>query len=197
MCFLKGDHTVIGPAEPIVIPTGIGRVTAEAELGVVIGRDCYRVSAEEAMDYVAGVVAVLDQTAEEVLLKNPRYLTRAKNYSTFFSFGPEIITLAEVEDLVGDLSELEVRTILNGEVVRQDRVANMTFSPAELVSFHSHVMPFRAGDIISTGTPGAVAISPGDVVACELADLGMLANPVTSQPHRASPEDQTGLCWGH
>ena len=86
--FIKGDHTIVGPEEPIVVPQGIGRVTAEAELGLVIGRTCYRVGVDEAMSYVAGVVPVLDQTAEEILMENPRYLTRVKNYPTFFSFGP-------------------------------------------------------------------------------------------------------------
>src|SRR5690349_8029967 len=74
--FLKGDHTIVGPGEPIVVPPNIGKVTAEAELGLAIGRTCYQVSVEEAMEYVAGVVPVLDQTAEGILLENPRYLTR-------------------------------------------------------------------------------------------------------------------------
>ena len=156
-------------------------MTAEAELGLVIGRECYRVSTEEAMDYVIAVVPILDQTAEEVLLENPRYLTRVKNYPTFFSFGPMLISLDEVLAEVGDLAELEVATVRNGVVHRQDRVAGMTFSPAELVSFHSHVMPFYPGDIISTGTPGAVAIEPGDVVECLLGSLATLTNPVAGQ----------------
>ena len=92
----QGDHTVVGPAEPIVVPPGIGKVTAEAELGLVIGRTCYQVDVDEALSYVAGVVPVLDQTAEAMLLENPRYLTRVKNYPTFFSFGPDLITLDEV-----------------------------------------------------------------------------------------------------
>lgn len=179
VCFLKGDHTIIGPGDDIVLPPGIGRVTAEAELGLVFGRDCYRVSTEEAMDYVAGAVAVLDQTAEEVLLQNPRYLTRSKNYPTFFSFGPHVISMDEVASTVGELGDLEVRTVLDGQTIRSDRVLNMTFSPAELISFHSHVMPFHAGDILSTGTPGAVAIAPGQVVTCELVGLTSLSNPVS------------------
>jgi 2-keto-4-pentenoate hydratase/2-oxohepta-3-ene-1,7-dioic acid hydratase in catechol pathway len=178
--FLKGDHTIIGPGESIVVPSGIGRVTAEAELGLVIGRECYRVSTEEAMDFVVAVVPILDQTAEEILLQNPRYLTRVKNYPTFFSFGPTLIPLDEVLAEVGDLSDLEVATVHNGVVHRQDRVAGMTFSPAELVSFHSHVMPFYPGDIISTGTPGAVTIEHGDIVECRLGSLSTLANPVVA-----------------
>ena len=176
--FIKGDHTIVGPGEPIVVPPGIGRVTAEAELGLVVGRPCYQVGVDEAMSYVAGVVAVLDQTAEEILLENPRYLTRVKNYPTFFSFGPDLITLDEVL-ADGPLSDLRVATIHNGAVHREDTVAGMTFSPAELLSFHSQVMPFHPGDILSTGTPGAVPIVPGDVVRCELGDgLASLTNPV-------------------
>jgi 2-keto-4-pentenoate hydratase/2-oxohepta-3-ene-1,7-dioic acid hydratase in catechol pathway len=176
--FLKGDHTIVGPGQPIVVPPDIGRVTAEAELGLVIGRTCYRVGVDEAMSYVAGVVPVLDQTAEAVLLENPRYLTRVKNYPTFFSFGPDLITIDEVLS-AGPLARLRVATLHNGAVHRDDTVAGMTFSPAELLSFHSHVMPFYPGDILSTGTPGAVPIVPGDVVGCELGHgLALLTNPV-------------------
>ena len=177
--FIKGDHTIVGAGEPIVVPQGIGRVTAEAELGLVIGRACYRVGTDDAMSYVAGVVPVLDQTAEEILLENPRYLTRVKNYPTFFSFGPDLITLDEVL-AEGPLAELRVATVHNGAVHREDTVAGMTFSPAELLSFHSQVMPFYPGDILSTGTPGAVSIVAGDVVRCELGDgLASLTNPVS------------------
>jgi 2-keto-4-pentenoate hydratase/2-oxohepta-3-ene-1,7-dioic acid hydratase in catechol pathway len=176
--FFKGDHTIVGPGRPIVVPPGIGRVTAEAELGLVIGRTCYQAGIDEAMSYVAGVVPVLDQTAEAVLLENPRYLTRVKNYPTFFSFGPDLITLDEVL-WHGPLSELRVATVHNGSVHREDTVAGMTFSPAELLSFHSQVMPFHPGDILSTGTPGAVPIVPGDVVRCELGvGFASLTNPV-------------------
>jgi 2-keto-4-pentenoate hydratase/2-oxohepta-3-ene-1,7-dioic acid hydratase in catechol pathway len=176
--FLKGDHTIVGPGEPIVVPDGIGRVTAEAELGLVIGRTCYQVGVDDAMTYVAGVVPVLDQTAEEILMENPRYLTRVKNYPTFFSFGPDLITLDEVLSH-GPLDGLRVATVHNGVVHRKDTIAGMTFSPAELLSFHSQVMPFYPGDILSTGTPGAVPIVAGDVVRCELGDdLASLTNPV-------------------
>ena len=68
---------------------------SEAEIGLVIGRDCRNVSEEEALDHVFGVVPVLDQTAEDILERNPRFLTRSKNFPGFFSFGPEIVPLDE------------------------------------------------------------------------------------------------------
>ena len=52
------------------------RTTAEAEVGLVIGRECRNVEEEDALDYVFGAVAILDQTAEDILQRNPRFLTR-------------------------------------------------------------------------------------------------------------------------
>ena len=172
--FVKGDHTVIGPGEPIPVPPQSSRTTAEAELGLVIGRYCRNVSEADALDHVAGVVAVLDQTAEDILERNPRFLTRSKNFPGFVSFGPEIVPLSELPDL----AEIEVSTVRNGEVHRSNTVARMRYSPAFLVSFHSAVMPLQPGDILSTGTPGAVHIRPGDTAECRIPGVGVLTNPV-------------------
>ncbi|CEA09601.1 Ureidoglycolate lyase [Arthrobacter saudimassiliensis] len=175
--FIKGDHTVIGPGEPIPIPAQSSRTTAEAEIAVVIGRYCRNVEPEQALDYVAGLVPVLDQTAEDILERNPRFLTRSKNFPGFFSFGPRIVPL---ETAVGEgtLPELEVSTVVNGEVLRTNSVSHMRYSPEFLISFHSRVMPLYPGDIISTGTPGAIHIRPGDTAECRIAGFPSLSNPV-------------------
>jgi 2-keto-4-pentenoate hydratase/2-oxohepta-3-ene-1,7-dioic acid hydratase in catechol pathway len=172
--FLKGDQTVIGPGDLIELPPQSQRVTAEGELGLVIGTLCRNVTEEEALQYVAGVCLVIDMTAEDILQRNPRFLTRAKNFDTFFSFGPELITLDEVPDL----SSLRVATYKNGTLHRDNLVANMAFPPQYLVAFHSQVATLYPGDIISTGTPGAVIIGDGDVAECRIEGLGTLQNPV-------------------
>ena len=172
--FMRPDTTIVGPGDTIRLPADVGRVTAEAELAVVIGREAKDVSEDEAPSVVAGFTTVLDMTAEDILRKNPRYLTRAKSFDTFFSFGPEFVTTDEV----GDVGALEVATVLNGEVHRTNTVSNMTFSPYRLVSFHSQVMTLLPGDVISTGTPGAVTIKEGDVAECRISGLKPLANPV-------------------
>ncbi len=172
--FFKGDHTIIGPNENIVLPEISKRVTSEAELGLVIGLPCYKVSEKEALRYVAGICPILDQTAEDILQENPRFLTRAKNFPTFFSFGPELVSLDEA----GELAELTVATYHNGSLVRSNIVRNMLFSPQYLVAFHSQVMPLYPGDIISTGTPGAVVIQSNDTVECRIDGLATLTNSV-------------------
>ena len=173
--FMRPDTTIIGPGDEILLPEQSERVTAEAELGVVIGREARNVTEGEAPAFVAGFTTVLDMTAEDILRRNPRYLTRAKSFDTFFSFGPELVTTDEVDDV----GELEVSTVLNGEVRRANSVSNMTFSPWWLVAFHSRVMRLLPGDVISTGTPGAVVIREGDVAECRISGFEPLANPVS------------------
>jgi 2-keto-4-pentenoate hydratase/2-oxohepta-3-ene-1,7-dioic acid hydratase in catechol pathway len=172
--FMRPDTSIIGPGGEIRLPEQSQRVTAEAELAVVIGREAKDISEEEAPSVVAGFTTVLDMTAEDILRRNPRYLTRAKSFDTFFSFGPELVTTDEV----GEVDGLEVSTVLNGEVRRRNTVSNMTFSPWWLVAFHSRVMRLLPGDVISTGTPGAVVIQEGDVAECRISGFKPLANPV-------------------
>ncbi|HEV8647555.1 MAG TPA: fumarylacetoacetate hydrolase family protein [Burkholderiales bacterium] len=176
--FMKCDNTVIGPGDTIELPPQSERVTAEAEIGVIIGRQCRFVSEKQAPQYIAGYCLILDMTAEDILQKNPRFLTRSKNFDTFFSFGPELITVDEVPDVL----KVKVGTYNNGRLHRENVVANMAFPPFYLVSFHSHVATLYPGDIISTGTPGAVVIGDGDVAECRIEGLGTLSNPVRRRP---------------
>ncbi|MBA3620695.1 MAG: fumarylacetoacetate hydrolase family protein [Euzebyales bacterium] len=178
--FMKGDHTIIGPGEPIVLPVQSRRVTAEGELGIVIGRECRNVEEADALEYVAGVCCVLDQTAEDILQENPRFLTRAKNFPTFLAFGPHLVTMDEVLERFDSLADIVVGTYCNGVLQRQNCVANMLYSPQMLISFHSKVMPLLPGDVISTGTPGAVVIAAGDVAECRIPGIGSLVNPVVT-----------------
>jgi 2-keto-4-pentenoate hydratase/2-oxohepta-3-ene-1,7-dioic acid hydratase in catechol pathway len=172
--FMRPDTTIVGPGDEVVLPAQSERVTAEAELALVIGRTAKNVPEEDAPSVVAGFTTVLDMTAEDILRRNPRYLTRAKSFDTFFSFGPELVT----PDEIADVEALEVSTVLNGEVRRTNTVSNMMFSPWWLVSFHSQIMTLLPGDVILTGTPGAVVIQEGDVAECRITGFKPLSNPV-------------------
>ncbi|MCW2853723.1 MAG: hpcE [Nocardioides sp.] len=176
--FIKGDHTIIGTADEIPIPPQSERTTVEGELGLVIGRECRNVSEKDALDFVFGVTTILDQTAEDILQRNPRFLTRSKNFPGFFSFGPEIVPMAEVRERFASIGDVEVSTVVNGDQARTNTVEHMRYSPAFLVAFHSAVMPLFPGDVISTGTPGAIHVRAGDVAECRIPGIGRLVNPV-------------------
>ena len=172
--FFKPDTAIIGYGDEIKIPLQSEKTTGEAELGIIFGKECENVEREDWTSVIAGFTTILDMTAEDILRKNPRYLTRSKSFETFFSFGPQLVTTDEVEDVL----KLKVSTVLNGKVIAQNTVSNMTFPPDYLVSFHSNVMKMFPGDIISTGTPRAVHINHGDVVECWIDGFEKLGNPV-------------------
>lgn len=178
--FFKPDTTIIGPGDEIRIPLQSQRTTAEAELGIIFGKACRDVPRANWLDVVAGFTTILDMTAEDILARNPRYLTLSKSYDTFFCFGPQLVTPDEIEDVMA----LNVATIHNGDVHAENVVGNMTFPPDFLVSFHSQVMTMHPGDIISTGTPRAVHIRHGDRVACRIDGFAPLECPVVDNKEK-------------
>ena len=176
--FIKGNHTIIGPGDDIELPSVSHHVTSEAELGLVFGERCEDVEEPEALRTLVGVCPILDQTAVDILERNPRFLTRSKNFRTFFSFGPVLVTLDEALGSDGTLNHLTVGTYSNGQVYREDVVANMAHGPEHLISLHSKMMPFYPGDVISSGSPGGVRVEDGDVAECCIPGIGTLKNPV-------------------
>jgi len=58
----------------------------------------------------------------------------------------------------------------------------MTHSPEKLIAFFSEDMTWKAGDILLTGTPGAMVIEDGDTVGAEVESIGRLENPVRRMP---------------
>lgn len=172
--FAKFDNTIIGPNDTIMIPVQSQKTTAEGELGIIFGKKCKDVEEKDWLSVVAGFTTIIDMTAEDILRINPRYLTHVKNFDTFFSFGPELVTPDEIEDVM----KLKVATVLNGEVYAQNAICNMTFPPSYLVSFHTKVATMLPGDICSTGTPRAVHIQHGDVAECRIEGFEPLKNPV-------------------
>lgn len=172
--FMKPDTTIIGHRDTINIPLHSEKTTGEAELGIIVEQKCKNVARTDWLSIVAGFTCIIDVTAEDILQKNPRYLTLAKSFDTFFSLGPHLVTPDEIEDI----SRLKVATVINGYRHAENAVSNMTFPPDYLVAFHSEVMTLLPGDIISTGTPRAVQIKDGDVIECQINGFSSLINLV-------------------
>lgn len=172
--FLMPDTAIVGPGEELQIPRLSEQTTAVAELALIIGSECREVAKQDWLSAVAGYTTIIDMTAEDILCRDPRNLTASKSFDTFFSFGPVFVSADEV----GDVAALVVKTLLNGEAQAEITLADMPFQPDFLVSYHSQVMTLLAGDVISMGTPGAVALADGDVVGCEIDGVGKTSNPV-------------------
>jgi 2-keto-4-pentenoate hydratase/2-oxohepta-3-ene-1,7-dioic acid hydratase in catechol pathway len=172
--FMKPDTAIIGHGDYIEIPRQSSETHAEAELGIIIGKQCKNVDRENWLDVVAGFTTTLDMTTMDILRRSFRYLARAKSFDTFLAFGPQLLTPDEIHDLPA----LRISTVLNGKARASNVVANMAFPLDFLISFHSQVMTLCPGDVIITGTPGGVHIKEGDTVECRIDGFESLVNPV-------------------
>ena len=170
---IKPPFSVIGPGESIRRPKGYtGKIAYEGELGIVIGKCCTNVSAEEADDYIFGYTCINDVTAVDLLSEDPNFAQwcRSKGFDTFSCIGPVI-------ERGFDWRNASVVTRLD-DVERQNYpLSDMIFTPAEQVSMISHDMTLMPGDVIACGTSiGVGSIKDGSVVEVSIDGIGALSN---------------------
>ena len=190
------SSSVSGAYDDVVLPSGWTDHDWELELGVVIGRKARNVSAETALDYVAGYTICNDITTRSLVPRPdiPMMGTdwlRAKNFPTFFPTGPWLVPAAFVPDPL----TLGIRLRLNGETMQDSNTGDMVFGPAELIAYLSRFVELQPGDMIITGSPPGNGshhgryLRPGDVMECEIDGLGL-------QRTRCVAEPETGAAVG-
>ena len=182
--FAKYASCVIGPDEPIVIPSLTDKIDYEVELAAVIGRRARHVSEADALNYVAGYVPFNDVSARDYQMRTSQW-TIGKTFDTFGPMGPAITTTDEVPDP----QALDISLSIGGEVLQHSNTRELVFTVQQLISVLSGVMTLEPGDVISTGTPSGVGaarnpkrwLKAGDVVRIEIEKLGVLSNPVVNE----------------
>jgi ureidoglycolate lyase len=152
--FAKWTSAIMGANDNLEIPPGSVKTDWEVELGVVIGRDCKRVSKEQAMDYVAGYCVVNDVSEREFQIERGGQWDKGKGFDTFGPIGPWLVT----RDEVADPQSLDLWLEVDGHRYQNGNTRTMVFGVAEVVSYLSHCMSLQPGDIISTGTPPGVGL---------------------------------------
>ncbi|MEM7208066.1 MAG: fumarylacetoacetate hydrolase family protein [Pseudomonadota bacterium] len=171
--FAKTSSCLLHDGGTIVRPQGYdGNLIYEAELGIVIGQRCYRVKELAAPDYIFGYTCVNDIGAGAWLTADDSFTqwTRAKSAPTFGPIGPVINTQF-------DFANARIQAIVNGEVKQDYAVADMVFSPPQIVSKVSHDMTLFPGDVIACGTSvGAGPIPSGAEVEIHIEGIGTLRN---------------------
>ncbi len=183
LIFAKYPNTICGPFDPIVLPAGDEepQVDYEAELAVVIGRRCKRVTATRAMEVIAGYMA-LNDVSERRWQFGDKQWTRGKSPDTFCPIGPWLVT----PDEVPDPHALGIRSRVNGELRQNSSTSLLVHRIPKLIEYCSASMTLEPGDIIATGTPRGVGmhfkppafLKPGDVVEIEIDGVGAIRNPV-------------------
>jgi len=176
LIFLKPPSSVIANGDEIRRPNGLSqRVDYEGELGVVIGKSCYRLRrGEDVRPYVLGYTCVNDVTARDLQEKDGQW-TRAKGFDTFCPVGPIV-----VEDL-DPWNGVRVQTRVNGQLRQNGVTTDFLFPLDVLLHFISQVMTLEPGDLIATGTPvGVGPLQAGDAVEVTVDGVGTLKNLVVN-----------------
>ena len=176
LIFMKANSALSGPYDDIVLPRGSTHTDWEVELGVVIGRHGKYLSAEQALEHVAGYCVVNDVSERHYQKERAGQWTKGKSCDSFGPIGPWLVT----RDEVADPQQLELWLQVNGEPRQQGSTASMIYGVAYLVSYLSNFMSLHPGDIITTGTPPGVGagmnpptyLQAGDVVTLGIAGLG-------------------------
>jgi 2-keto-4-pentenoate hydratase/2-oxohepta-3-ene-1,7-dioic acid hydratase in catechol pathway len=187
LLFAKFPTSIAGPGDQIVIPEGDPQVDYEAELAVIIGRRCKRATVSDAMENVAGYMALNDVSARRWQFADKQWV-RGKSCDTFCPIGPWLTT----RDEIADPHTLNICTRVNGVTLQDSNTRLLIFRIPELVAYISASITLEPGDIIATGTPEGVGVfrkppiflKTGDVVEIEIEKLGVLTNPVTAAASR-------------
>ncbi|XP_053320636.1 fumarylacetoacetate hydrolase domain-containing protein 2 [Spea bombifrons] len=181
--FSKFPSSIVGPSDSIILPAESEEVDWEVELAFVIGKKGKDIKEEDAMDYVAGFTVAHDVGARDwQMKKNGKQWLLGKTFDTFCPIGPALVT----KDSISDPHCLGIRCRVNKELVQDSNTSQMVFKTEALIAWVSKFVTLKPGDIFLTGTPPGVGVfrkppvflKAGDVVDCEIDELGIISNPV-------------------
>jgi 2-keto-4-pentenoate hydratase/2-oxohepta-3-ene-1,7-dioic acid hydratase in catechol pathway len=186
--FFQNVDAIIGHDEPVIYPEHLTQeLDYELELAVVLKKGGKHFSPEDAASHIGGYVIFNDITARDIQRREMKsgVFSFCKGIDTFCPLGPWIVTADEIPNPHNLKMELRV----NGESRQRSHSSKMSVKIPEILSHYSP-MGYSAGDVVSTGTVSGVAafsgdpkawyLKPGDVMECEIENIGILRNRVIS-----------------
>lgn len=179
--FIRLASSQCGNLEPIIKPKISEKLDYEGEMAIVISRYGKNISVTEAESYIYGYSCYNDVSVRDWQHHTGQW-TPGKNFEGTGSFGPWLVTSDEIH--LND--DLEIKTILNGQIVQHSKTSMLINSIPDLISYISTFAPLHPGDVIVTGTPGGVGarrnpplfMKKGDVVEVFIEKIGTLKNAI-------------------
>jgi 2-keto-4-pentenoate hydratase/2-oxohepta-3-ene-1,7-dioic acid hydratase in catechol pathway len=183
--FIRVNSSQVAHQQPMLVPKQSSeRFDYEAELAVIIGKTARHLTAENALDCVAGYSCYNDGSVRDFQRKGTQW-TLGKNFDKTGSFGPWLVTK---DELPAGGDGLKIQARLNGQVLQDGNTADFLFSVSQVLVILSEVMTLEPGDVIITGTPAGVGyarkppifMKEGDVCEIEIEKIGILSNPIAN-----------------
>ena len=186
--FTKFLGSLNHPGAPIVLPQRLpsDSVDFEAELAVVIGRECRNATRETALDFVLGYTCANDISARDwQFARGGTQWGRAKSFDSFCPLGPALT----LKDEIQNPNALAITTVLNGQTVQNSNTRDMIFDVPAIIEFLSADSTLPQGTVILTGTPQGVGMArtpplylqSGDEITVEIEKIGALSNAVQTR----------------
>lgn len=184
--FAKFAGCLIGAGDDIVRPGETERFDWEVELAVVVGKQVRRARGAEAEAAIAGFTVLNDITCRDWQFRTREWL-QGKMWDSTTPVGPYVVTPDELPG--GVRPSLDVRLLVDGEVMQSDSTGDLLFDPVDLVEYVSTIVRLNPGDLIATGTPGGVGharrperyLLGGETVVSEIQGIGRLENRVVEE----------------
>ena len=183
--FIRVNSSQVAHQQPMLVPKQSSeRFDYEAELAVIIGKTARHLTADNALDCVAGYSCYNDGSVRDFQRKGTQW-TLGKNFDKTGSFGPWLVTK---DELPAGGDGLKIQARLNGQVLQDGNTADFLFSVSQVLVILSEVMTLEPGDVIITGTPAGVGyarkppifMKEGDVCEIEIEKIGILSNPIAN-----------------
>ena len=182
--FLRVPESQTAHKQPIQRPKVSTHLDYECEMAVIMGDAGKHIKPENALKYIVGYSCYNESTVRD-WQQHTRQFGMGKNFEKTGSFGPHMV-LAEN---ISDYTKLSIQTRLNGKVMQDAKLSQLIFDIPTLISYISKAIPWRAGDVLVTGTPGGVGfkrkppvfMKEGDQVEVEISEIGILSNIIKDE----------------
>lgn len=180
--FVRFADTLTADGAPMRFPGAKSQMfDYEGELAVVIGKGGTDIAEADAFAHIAGYACFNDGTVRD-WQRHTHQWTPGKNFAGTGVFGPALVTADEVPDI----TQSQLTTRLNGEIVQQAPISDLIFTLPVIIAYLSSFTTLSPGDIIATGTPGGVGdrrdppayMKDGDIVEVDISGIGQLRNAV-------------------
>lgn len=187
--FFRGPTSLVGPADPMILPECSDKLDWEAELAVVIGKTATNVR-DNPLDHVAGYCCFNDGTIRDYQRKTSQW-TVGKNFDRTGAFSADLVT---PDELPAGAAGLRLMARHNGEVMQDSDTGDMVFDVATLITTLSEAMTLEPGDVIATGTPSGVGyarkppvfLREGDRIEIEIERVGSVTSTIARRGAGAS-----------
>lgn len=179
---------VTGTGATITWPKRSSVIDYELEIACIIGRSGRDIPAAAAADHIFGYTIFNDLTARDLQFKEmqgPLGPAKGKDFDGANVLGPLIVTADELPDISG----LQMRATVNGELWSQGVVGTMHWSFSQLIEYVSTSETLHAGEVLGSGTVGGGCglelgrfLKHDDIVALEIDGIGRIETRIDA-PH--------------